>query len=172
MQQHAFATFLFVAAASQYCGSPVTEHNAQTARRSGSAAAWPRVESRGRSRDPGSVFGHIITNRKLLQTSHTAPLPPFVYRVGWGGRGKVLPLICCPNFTLPKFLKLFVPQLKIIFDNNSSIFLQHVELGDILSGENLDQRFTVSVLTFLLVKTRRLFSGIKLLSFLMSQISF
>lgn len=33
--------------------------------------------------DPGSVFGHTVTNRKSLQTSHTAPLPPFVYNGGW-----------------------------------------------------------------------------------------
>lgn len=37
-------------------------------------------KSRGRSRDPGPVFGHKITNRKLLQSGHTAPLPPFVYQ--------------------------------------------------------------------------------------------
>lgn len=59
------------------------KHNVRTARRSGSVVLRPRVKwSRGRSRDPGSVFGHIITNRKSLQASHTGPLPPFVYRGG------------------------------------------------------------------------------------------
>lgn len=38
--------------------------------------------SRGRSTDPGSLFGHKITNRKWVQTSLTAPLPPFVYNEG------------------------------------------------------------------------------------------
>ncbi len=57
------------------------KHNVWTARHSGSVVLRPRVKwSRGRSRDPGSVFGHIITNRKSLQASHTGPLPPFVYR--------------------------------------------------------------------------------------------
>lgn len=60
------------------------KHNVRTARRSGSVVLLPAVKrSRGRSRDPGSVFGHIITNRKSLQASHTGPLPPFVYRRGW-----------------------------------------------------------------------------------------
>lgn len=60
------------------------KHNVRTARRSGSVVLRPRVKrSHGRSRDPGSVFGRIITNRKSLQASHTAPLPPFVYRGGW-----------------------------------------------------------------------------------------
>lgn len=64
--------------------SRLRKHNVRTARRSGSVVLRPRVkQSRGRSRDPGSVFGHIITNRKSLQASHTGPLPPFVYRGGW-----------------------------------------------------------------------------------------
>lgn len=57
------------------------KHNVRTARRSRSVVLQPWVtQSRGRSRDPGSVFGQIITNRKSLQASHTGPLPPFVYR--------------------------------------------------------------------------------------------
>ena len=60
------------------------KHNVWTARRSGSVALRPWVtRTRGRSRDPGSVFGYIITNRKSRQASHTGPLPPFVYWGGW-----------------------------------------------------------------------------------------
>lgn len=58
------------------------KHNVWTARNSRSVALRPWVtRTRGRSRDPGSVFGYIITNRKSRQASHTGPLPPFVY---WG----------------------------------------------------------------------------------------
>lgn len=61
------------------------KHNVWTARNSGSVALRPWVtRTRGRSRDPGSVFGYIITNRKSRQASHTGPLPPFVY---WGVGG-------------------------------------------------------------------------------------
>lgn len=76
------------------------KHNVRTARHSGSVVLLPRVkQSRGRSRDPGSVFGHIITNRKSLQASHTGPLPPFVY--GGGGWIKLhfqsCTNVCCSN---------------------------------------------------------------------------
>lgn len=56
----------------------IRKHNVRTARR-----MRPQMkQSRGRSRDPGSVFGHVITNRKSLQAGHTGQLPSFVY---WGG---------------------------------------------------------------------------------------
>lgn len=53
--------------------------------------------SRGRSRDPGSVFGYIITNRKSLQAGHTGPLPSFVYSGVW----IKLPMIKLYNGLLP-----------------------------------------------------------------------
>lgn len=67
-----------IAAASQYCGTSATQ-------RAGNQT--PRVslvkQSRGRSRDPGSVFGRVITNRKSLQAGHRRLLPSFVYKGVW-----------------------------------------------------------------------------------------
>lgn len=61
------------AAASPYCGGSVS-----------TMCQWFSGTQRNRvvggPENPGSVFGHIITNRKSRRASHTRPLPPFVYR--------------------------------------------------------------------------------------------
>lgn len=77
-QRRSFVTFMSTAAASQYCGTLAAQH-------AGNQTQWVSLvkQSRGRSRDPGSVFGRIITNRKSLQAGRRRPLPSFVYRRVW-----------------------------------------------------------------------------------------
>lgn len=99
------------------------KHNVRTARRSGPRVKW----SRGRSRDPGSVFGYIITNRKSLQAGHTGPLPSFVYRGVWFKlpKTKLYQCVVLQHPFCPLYLYLSLTVL-FVFHSSMMVFLYQI----------------------------------------------
>lgn len=87
------------AAASQYCGTLATQRAGNQTQRVSLVK-----QSRGRSADPGSVFGRVITNRKSLQAGHRRPLPSFVYKGLIGAHSdKVAQWFAAPEFIFCSF---------------------------------------------------------------------